>query len=187
MATNGITKKAIADGMKQLMQETPFDRITTADILQASSISRKTFYYHFRDKYDIVNWIFETEIVGNIMECTTLDSWHEASYRMCRYFKQNRVFYKNAVNTSGQNCFIQFLHVMVVGQMERLCKDAREQKRINDDDFTFLVEFYYGAFIGVFIPWVKDDMREDPDSLVRRWIGVTDKSLEHYIQSRQSK
>jgi hypothetical protein len=30
-------------------------------------------------------------------------------------------------------------------------------------------------------------MREDPDSLVRRWIGVTEKSLEHYIQSRQSK
>ncbi len=187
MATNGITKKAIADGMKQLMQETCFDRITTADILQVSSISRKTFYYHFRDKYDVVNWIFETEIVGNIMECTTLDSWHEASYRMCRYFKQNCVFYKNAVNANGQNCFIQFLHVMVVGQMERLCKDAREQKRINDEDFTFLVEFYYSAFIGVFIPWVKDDMREDPDKLVRRWIGVTDKSLEHYIQSRQSK
>lgn len=187
MANTGITKSAIAAAMKQLMQATPFDRITTADILQAGSISRKTFYYHFRDKYDVVNWIFETEIVGGIMECTSLDSWHEASYRMCRYFRDNCAFFKNAVNAKGQNCFIQFLHVMVVGQMERLCRSAREEGKLDDADFRFLVEFYYNAFIGVFIPWVKDDMSEDPDNLVRRWIGVTEKSLEHYIQSRQSK
>ena len=185
MANAGITKSAIASAMKQLMQTTPFDRITTADILDASHISRKTFYYHFRDKYDVVNWIFETEIVGNIMACTTLESWHEASYQMCRYFRENCAFYKNAVNARGQNCFIQFLHVMVVGQMERLCRAARDEGKLDDADFRFLVEFYYNAFIGVFIPWVRDDMREEPDSLVRRWIGVTDKSLEHYIQSRQ--
>ena len=187
MANTNITKTAIAAAMKELMQSAPFDRITTADILSASHISRKTFYYHFRDKYDVVNWIFETEIVGNIMECTTLESWHEASFRMCRYFRENRVFYKNAVNASGQNCFIQFLHVMVVGQMERLCREFRQRGLMDDSDFHVLVEFYYGAFIGVFIPRVRDDMREEPDSLVRRWIGVTDKSLERYIQSRQSK
>ena len=187
MANAGLTKAAIASAMKQIMQRLPFDRITTADILEASGISRKTFYYHFRDKYDVVNWIFETEILEIIMECTTLESWHEASYKMCRYFKKNCVFYKNAVNASGQNCFIQFLHVMVTGQMERLCRQAMDEGKLDNADFRFLVEFYYNAFIGVFIPWVRDDMREEPDSLVRRWIGVTDKSLEHYIQSRQSK
>ena len=104
---------------------------------------------------------------------------------MCRYFRENRVFYKNAVNASGQNCFIQFLRVMVVGQMERLCQQALDEGKLDKTDFRFLVEFYYNAFIGVFIPWVEDDMRENPDILVRRWIGVTDKSLEHYIESRQ--
>ena len=185
MSNAGITKAAIASAMKRIMQETPFDRITTADILRESNISRKTFYYHFCDKYDVVNWIFDTEIVGGIMECTTLESWHEASYKMCRYFRENRVFYKNAVNASGQNCFIQFLRVMVVGQMERLCQQALDEGKLDKTDFRFLVEFYYNAFIGVFIPWVEDDMRENPDILVRRWIGVTDKSLEHYIESRQ--
>lgn len=59
MSNANITKEAIANTMKQLMEETPFDHITTADIINRCGISRKTFYYHFQDKYDLVNWIFQ--------------------------------------------------------------------------------------------------------------------------------
>jgi probable dihydroxyacetone kinase regulator len=187
MPNSNITKSAIANAMKQLMEKIHFDRITTADIVNKCGISRKTFYYYFQDKYDVVNWIFSTEIVEGIIETTTFDNWMDGSLKLCRYIKENKTFYKNAVNASGQNCFIGFLHKLTEMQLEKLCKDALEKQILAEDDLKFLVEFYYHAFIGVFTLWVKDDMKDSPEVLVNRWIGVVDKSLEHYIHSIESK
>ena len=187
MSNTNITKAAIASAMKHLMEEIPFDQIITADIICKCGISRKTFYYHFRDKYDVVNWIFTVDIIDGILESTTFESWMDGSYQLCSYIKENRAFYRNAVNASGQNCFVQFLRTLTVLQLKKLCDDYLEKKILTEADFAFLVEFYYNAFIGVFIPWVKSDMRENPDILVKRWIGVVDKSLEHYIESVQGK
>lgn len=181
MSNTNITKAAIADAMKKVMEKIPFDRITTAEIINRCGISRKTFYYHFKDKYDVVNWIFSVEIIDGILESTTFDNWMEGSFKLCRYIQKNKAFYKNAVNAKGQNCFIQFLHNMTEMQLNILCKDSLNEHILSEGDFKFLVEFYYSAFIGVFTLWVKDDMRDNPELLVNRWIGVVDKSLEHYI------
>lgn len=187
MSNTKITKAAIANAMKQVMDKIPFDRITTADIIAVCGISRKTFYYHFKDKYDVVNWIFSVEIVDGILENTTFSSWTKGSLKLCRYIRENKTFYKNAVNASGQNCFIQFLHSLTEMQVKKLCEDALKKQILSDDDFKFLVEFYYSAFVGVFTAWVKDDMKDPPEVLVNRWIGVVDKSLEHYINFTEKK
>lgn len=183
MSNVNITKTAIAGSVKKLMEKLPFDRITTADIIETCGISRKTFYYHFHDKYDVVNWIFSVEIMKDIMESTTLDNWANGSLIFCRYIQENKEFYKNAVNANGQNCFIAFLHNLTETQLKKLCRTATEKRILSDDDLKFLVEFYYNAFIGVFIPWVNDDMNVNPEVIVNRWIGVVDKSLEQYIHS----
>ena len=168
--------------MKHLMEEVPFDRMTTTDIIEKSGISRKTFYYHFQDKYDVVNWIFTEEILGGILESTTFDNWAQGSLKLCRYIRDNKSFYTNAVNASGQNCFIEFLRTLSEMQLHKLCRDALAKGILSEDDLSFLVEFYYGAFIGVLTKWVKEDMRESPEVIVHRWTGVVDKSLEHYIR-----
>jgi probable dihydroxyacetone kinase regulator len=187
MPNSNITKNATAAAMKQLMEKIPFDRITTADIVNKCGISRKTFYYHFQDKYDVVNWIFSVDIIDGILESTTFSNWMDGSLKLCHYIKENKTFYTNAVNASGQNCFIQFLHTLTELQLNKLCKDALEKEILSRDDFNFLVEFYYHAFIGVFTIWVKNDMKESPEVIVDRWIAVVDKSLEHYISHMREK
>ncbi len=187
MPSANITKKVIADGIKHLMQTIPFDRITTADIIAESGISRKTFYYHFRDKYDVVNSIFTSEILDSILESTSFENWLEGSYKFCHYIKENQVFYTNAVNASGQNCFIKFLRKLTEKQVYKLCNDAIDRQVLSKDDYDFLVEFYYHAFIGVFTLWVRQDMKETPERIVDRWAGVTNKSLENYILSRRKR
>lgn len=44
--------------MKKLMEKKPFSKISVGDICEDCGMNRKSFYYHFRDKYDLVNWIF---------------------------------------------------------------------------------------------------------------------------------
>ena len=59
MADSNITKRALANSLKSLMTEQPFEKINVAQICERCDMNRKSFYYHFKDKYDLVNWIFE--------------------------------------------------------------------------------------------------------------------------------
>ena len=61
MADSNITKSALASALKELMETTPFAKITVSDICAKCNMNRKSFYYHFRDKFDLVNWIFDVE------------------------------------------------------------------------------------------------------------------------------
>ena len=60
MADSNITKNALASSLKSLMEQKPFQKINVNDICEGCGMNRKSFYYHFKDKYDLVNWIFYT-------------------------------------------------------------------------------------------------------------------------------
>ena len=57
MADSNITKKALAGALKELMDTKPFQKISVSDICERCQMNRKSFYYHFKDKYDLMNWI----------------------------------------------------------------------------------------------------------------------------------
>ena len=59
MATS--TKKALADALKKMMVIKPIDRITVNDLVETCGVSRQTFYYHFDDVYDLLEWVFEED------------------------------------------------------------------------------------------------------------------------------
>ena len=62
MADSNITKRALASALKELMESTPFSKITVSDICAKCNMNRKSFYYHFKDKFDLVNWIFDVRL-----------------------------------------------------------------------------------------------------------------------------
>ncbi len=59
-----ITKIWIADKMREIMKHKPIDKIRVTEICKAAEIGRPTFYYHFKDKYDLVAWMFCTDAYG---------------------------------------------------------------------------------------------------------------------------
>ena len=68
MADSNITKNALAVSMKKLMEKKPFSKISVGDICEDCGMNRKSFYYHFRDKYDLVNWIFYVDFIEGVTE-----------------------------------------------------------------------------------------------------------------------
>ena len=58
---SNITKHALAQALKALTETLPFDKISVGNICAQCGLNRKSFNYHFKDKYDLVNWIYYTE------------------------------------------------------------------------------------------------------------------------------
>ena len=77
MAESLITKRAIADSLKELTKEKPFDKISVKDISEKCGINRQTFYYHFEDKYLLLRWIYQTDLLDKYMEDVDFDNWTE--------------------------------------------------------------------------------------------------------------
>lgn len=108
MADSNITKRALAAALRELMAEQPFEKINVSHICARCEMNRKSFYYHFKDKYDLVNWIFDTEFIALIQGAHPDDTYaqHWAFIqRACEYFYQNHDFYRKALQIQGQNSF----------------------------------------------------------------------------------
>ena len=94
MSESYITKNALAASMKKLMEERDFSKVTVADICEGCGMNRKSFYYHFKDKYELVNWIFYEEFLKN-MDVSRYKTSRDILEDLCKYFYRERTFYEN--------------------------------------------------------------------------------------------
>ena len=53
------TKKKIADGLAEMMRQKPLRKITVQDIMDCGNMKRQSFYYHFQDIYEVIEWTCE--------------------------------------------------------------------------------------------------------------------------------
>ena len=148
MAESGQTKKILAESMKTLMEQQPFAKISVGDICSLCQMNRKSFYYHFRDKYDLVNWIFQTEFLLTIRPESLTDIW-QIILDLCRYFYDNRAFYYNALSVQGQNSFQDYFREILAPVFRGYTAQIIEEK-----DEEFFVNFYSDAFIAAILRWL---------------------------------
>lgn len=149
MADSNITKQALANALKELMEETSFKRITVSDICERCNMNRKSFYYHFRDKYDLVNWIFDTEVLVFLQDRDSDRSWDERwSFleKACRYFDDNRIFYHKVLQFKGQDSFSDHLREFMRPLLLERIEDATGSRNVPSIAVDFIVDGLACAF-----------------------------------------
>ena len=99
------TKRLIAQSLKELSEEKPFDKISVGEIAARSNVNRQTFYYHFQDKYDLLGYIVQKEILEPVGILLKNDMYKEALTLIFTNLKKDSAFYEKAVRIEGQNSF----------------------------------------------------------------------------------
>ena len=154
MADSNLTKRALSAALKELMNEQPFVKISVGDICERCEMNRKSFYYHFKDKYDLVNWIFDTEFVAFARKrgYTAIDDF---LVDLCNYFYENRGFYQKALAIQGQDCFSdhfkEVLMPLINGQLQAIVPSDQTQE-IHDFQVAFLTD----AAVGTLQRWISE-------------------------------
>lgn len=163
MADSNVTKRALATAMKQLMAKEPFSKISVGDICQVCQMNRKSFYYHFRDKYDLVNWIFQTEFLTAVQRRPYESTW--ALIRdLCEYFYENRAFYHNALSVEGQNSFQDYFREILAPVVRAYAEDVFDQE---GEDTVFFINFFSDALIAAMLRWLSSRNCMPPDRFTR--------------------
>lgn len=161
MADSNITKRALANALKELMQEKAFEKISVGDICERCDMNRKSFYYHFKDKYDLVNWIFDTEFISVMKTKTEEDTWKWYT-EICKYFYNNKAFYRKALRITGQNSFSEhFRDVM----FSIISKRFGELFGVSNLD-NFQSNFFTDAVVLAFQRWMIEDSNMPAEDFV---------------------
>ena len=53
----------LSESLKELAQTRPIEKITIKEITDKAGVIRPTFYNHFQDKYELIEWIINTELL----------------------------------------------------------------------------------------------------------------------------
>ena len=155
-----ITKQWIADRMREIMKRKPIDKIRVTEICQAAEIQRPTFYYHFKDKYDLVAWMFCTDAYG-----TDLTSVASAAAGMNK-MKQEILFYKRAYEDASQNALWRYMLEYFVRRYTELVKE-RLGTDILDTQLAYSIRFYCMGCVGMTQEWVLNDNITSAETVVQ--------------------
>ncbi|WP_077611824.1 hypothetical protein [Clostridium sp. Marseille-P2415] len=110
------TKKKIADVLKELMNEKPVRKITVQDIMDRKEMRRQSFYYHFRDIYDVINWICKKQLLEK-MEYAPEETFEEWMCKVTRLIKEDRRFYRRVLDNIEREQLISGLYGVVEQQL----------------------------------------------------------------------
>ena len=159
MSDSNATKNALAASMKKLMKQKPFEKISVSDICLDCGINRKSFYYHFRDKYDLVNWIFDVGFISQVNLDEYQSGWDWLK-DICAYFYRERDFYRAALRIEGQNSFRDYLVDWVKPVAEFFLADILPHN--GDDDFY--LAFIMDALMSSLVRWLSGGYQQEMDA-----------------------
>ncbi len=154
-----ITKRWIAEKMRELMKRQPIEKIRVTELCSAAGIERPTFYYHFRDKYELVAWMFCTEAYG-----TDITSVHSAAEAMSR-MKREILFYKRAYEDSSQNALWRYMLEYFVRRYTDLAKEKLGTDLL-DTQLAYSIRFYCMGAVGMTQEWVLNDNITSAETVV---------------------
>lgn len=144
MTTSLITKKKIAKAFKKQLAVKSFDKISVVDIMDQAQIRRQTFYNHFLDKYELLDWIFETELQEQVTHNLNYVSGFQLLEELLFYVERNKTFYAQLFDIKGQNDFYSYFgnycHVLI----EKIISEYQDtQTTPLDSDYLAFLTLYH--------------------------------------------
>lgn len=176
MSMGETTKLNLANTLEDLMRRKTFHEIHIGEICGKAGVTRQTFYYHFKDKYDLVAWIYlrdqtaaYQEVVGEgtlYEEPVSGDVYKAQMRRQLELIEERKGFYRNALKEEDQNSLMQsMLDNTVNSSFKELYSilGTKELSRPLQDAVRF---YYYGM-----------------NNLIREWIlGRLDRSIDELVE-----
>ena len=165
---SNITKKALEASLKHLLLQKPLNKITVSDIAEDCGINRMTFYYHFKDIYDLVEWACVEDAAQALDGKKTYETWQEGFLNIFHAVLENKPLIMNVYRCVSRERVELYLYQLTYELIYGVVEEKAAGMSVRDDDKRFITDFYKYAFVGIMLDWVKNDMKEDPAKIIKR-------------------
>lgn len=169
------TKEKIAAAVKELMRQKSIRKITVQDIMEETGMKRQSFYYHFQDIYDVIEWICNRELIDTVNMESEL-SFEEWLREWMETIEGDRTFYKKLANEIEWKRMAERAKGPVSKQVEKFLGDAQSD---TPEEKAFLVDFLSTSIIYYLLDFVTDQKNMTAEERSRQ-IALTVQTLSRF-------
>lgn len=134
------TKKTLAKELKRLMLKKSITKITVTELTDNCNLNRKTFYYHFIDIYDLLEWSLQQDAIDILKNFDLQTNFEQAALFVMNYVEKNRHIINCAINNVAisqiKAFFTNNFHDLVEMNIKKVIKD--KNYKISDDFVNFI-------------------------------------------------
>ncbi len=185
-----ITKRALETSLKNLLLQKPLNKITISDIANDCGINRMTFYYHFKDIYDLIEWICNEETARAINGKKTYETWQQGFLQTFQMVLQNKPFISNVYHSISREKIEDYFYAITFNLLIGVVEEKAAGMSVTESEKKFIADFYNFAFVGLLLDWIKKDMREDPQLIIDQVSalihGDVSRALNRYQSNRSN-
>jgi len=185
-----ITKRALETSLKNLLLQKPLNKITISDIANDCGINRMTFYYHFKDIYDLIEWICNEETARAINGKKTYETWQQGFLQTFQMVLDNKPFISNVYHSISKEKIEDYFYAITFDLLIGVVEEKAAGMSVTESDKKFIANFYNFAFVGLLMDWIKKDMREDPQLIIDQVStlihGDVSRALNRYQSNRSN-
>lgn len=178
-----VTKRALEASLKKLLLQKPLDKITISDITDDCGINRMTFYYHFKDIYDLVEWICLEDAAKAFEGKKTHDTWREGFLQIFEAVRDNKPFVLNVYRSVSREQIELYLYKVTYELLIDIVNEEAAGMTVRDEDRKFIADFYKFAFVGLMLDWIRSDMKEDPQKILDRLSGLMQGNIHRALEN----
>jgi Transcriptional regulator len=177
--------KMFADTLLDLLEKKKLEKITITDLTSATGASRQTFYNHFKDKNDLIQWIYSNYILTNFQHPTATDNHLNYSAYLIDYY--NRIlkykkFMSQAIRLNCQNDLKSFMEAyMVIWEREWFKSLYIEKYGSNPpENFYFIIEYHSTGCVRMICKWIESNYTLKPEEIANHIINLRTSILKYW-------
>lgn len=183
MPVRQTTKQAIAQTFLELLEKRCIDKITVKDIATECGVNRQTFYYHFRDIYDLMEWCLTQGIEKYASQQLAVDeNWQDQIRLLFHFFYQHRIAILHGYDATNR---VQYERVVVkwVSQMvyNRL-ESYPQAQAVPEEKKEFISKVYARGYAGIVLEWIEDGMPDERHVRLEDYFVMMDGSMETALE-----
>jgi len=186
---SNTTKLALEASLKKLLLHKPIDKITINDLTSDCGISRMSFYYHFKDIYDLVEWACVEDGKCALQDKKTYDTWQEGLQQIFDAVLENKPFILNVYNSVSRKKIENYLNRLTYSLIEAVVEEKCTGIDIAEEDKVFIAEFYKYSFVGIMLDWIDRGMKDDYKGIVEKMSitlhGTVTNSIHNFAQEKK--
>ncbi len=178
------TKRALADALLHLLNQRTLDRIRVSDITDYCDLNRQTFYYHFRDIYDLLHWIFVEDVGKSIHQLMPQYEWKDFTRALHQLMQRHKSFLLNIYASIPAVQIRNYFDNLLEPQVKLILAEHIGDTVLDPEDYDFLVRFYVMLLTSVTMRWIEEGMPDGADAWRERFFflmeGTFDRAIERF-------
>lgn len=173
--TSENTKRMFADALKRALKKKSLSQITVKELVLSCGVNHKTFYYHFRDIYDLVHWTLDRETVEILRGADLTGDYEEVIRYLLGYIRENSYMLNCLCNAIGKQQFTTFIRDDLADTVQRLVLEEANAMGVAKTHpyLPFLCDFLTGALTDMLIDYLTGDDDAQSESELVRYVVYT--------------